>query len=132
MTMNDKMLTPGQVLQGKYTIEKELGRGGFAITYLAKNRGGDKMAIKILKDLDPIQTDYSKNKNNFLNEALKLKTVEHPNIVKVYEILEEDNNIIGIVMEYIEGESLNGKQLKEPKAIVYIHQVGDALLQSSS
>lgn len=125
--MNDKMLTPGQVLQGKYTIEKELGRGGFAITYLAKNRGGDKMAIKILKDLDPTQTDYLKNKNNFLSEALKLKTVEHPNIVKVYDIVEEVNNIIGIVMEYIEGESLNGKQLTEPEAIVYIHQVGDAL-----
>jgi serine/threonine protein kinase len=52
---------------------------------------------------------------------------EHPNIVKVYEIVEEANNIIGIVMEYIEGESLNGKQLTEPEAIVYIHQVGDAL-----
>ena len=32
------MLTPGQVLQDKYTIEKELGRGGFAITYLAQNK----------------------------------------------------------------------------------------------
>lgn len=98
--MNDKMLTLGQVLQDKYTIDKELGRGGFAITYLAQNRGGDKIAIKILKDLDPTQSDYLKNKNNFLNEALKLKTVERPNIVKVYDIVEEPNNIIGIVMEY--------------------------------
>jgi serine/threonine protein kinase len=42
------MLTPGQVLQDKYTIEKELGRGGFAITYLAQNKRGEKIAIKIL------------------------------------------------------------------------------------
>jgi eukaryotic-like serine/threonine-protein kinase len=32
------MLTPGQLLQDKYTIEKELGRGGFGITYLAQNK----------------------------------------------------------------------------------------------
>ena len=42
------MLTPGQVLQqDKYTIEKYLGRGGFGITYLAQNKRGEKMAIKI-------------------------------------------------------------------------------------
>ncbi len=42
------MLTPGQVLQNKYTIEKELGKGGFGITYLAQNKRGEKIAIKIL------------------------------------------------------------------------------------
>jgi serine/threonine protein kinase len=121
------MLTPGQVLQDKYTIEKELGKGGFGITYLAQNKRGEKIAIKILNNLDLTQPDYLKNKNDLFNEALKLKSFEHPNIVKVYEIVEEANNIIGIVMEYIEGKSLNGKQLTESEAIVYIHQVGDAL-----
>ena len=121
------MLTPGQVLQNKYTIEKELGRGGFGITYLAQNKRGEKIAIKILNNLDLTQPDYLKNKNDLFNEALKLKSFGHPNIVKVYEIVEEANNIIWIVMEYIEGESLNGKQLTESEAIVYIHQVGDAL-----
>ena len=121
------MLTPGQVLQNKYTIEKELGKGGFGITYLAQNKRGKKFAIKILNNLELTQPDYLKNKNDLFNEALKLKSFEHPNIVKVYEIVEEANNTIGIVMEYIEGESLNGKQLTESEAIVYIHQVGDAL-----
>ncbi len=121
------MLTPGQVLQDKYTIEKELGRGGFGITYLAQNKRGKKFAIKILNNLDLTQPDYLKNQNDLFNEALKLKSFGHPNIVKVYKIVEEANNIIGIVMEYIEGESLNGKQLTESEAIVYIHQVGDAL-----
>lgn len=122
------MLTPGQVLQDKYTIEKELGRGGFGITYLAQNKRGEKIAIKILQNLDDLtQPDYLKNKNDLFNEALKLKSFGHPNIVKVYEIVEEANNIIGIVMEYIEGESLKGKQLTESEAILYIHQVGDAL-----
>lgn len=99
------MLTPGQVLQDKYTIEKELGRGGFGITYLAQNKRGEQIAIKILNNLKLTQPDYLKNKNDLFNEALKLKSFEHPNIVKVYEIVEEANNIIGIVMEYIEGES---------------------------
>jgi serine/threonine protein kinase len=121
------MLTPGQVLQDKYTIEKELGRGGFGITYLAQNKRGEKIAINILNNLDLTQPDYLKNKNDLFNEALKLKSFGHPNIVKVYEIVEEANNIIGIVMEYIEGESLKGKQLTESEAIGYIHQVGDAL-----
>ena len=81
------MLTPGQVLQDKYTIEKELGRGGFAITYLAQNKWGEKIAIKILNNLDLTQPDYLKNKNDLFNEALKLKSFGHPNIVKVYEIV---------------------------------------------
>lgn len=77
------MLTPGQVFQDKYTIEKELGRGGFAITYLAQNKRGEKIAIKILQNLDDLtQADYLKNKNDLFNEALKLKSFGHPNIVK--------------------------------------------------
>ena len=67
------MLTPGQVLQNKYTIEKELGRGGFGIIYLAQNKRGEKIAIKILNNLDLTQLNYLKNKNDLFNEALKVK-----------------------------------------------------------
>jgi eukaryotic-like serine/threonine-protein kinase len=53
--------TPGQLLQGgKYTIERQLGKGGFGIIYLAKNKSGNPVAIKTIKNLDPGSSEFDK------------------------------------------------------------------------
>ncbi|TAF07553.1 MAG: hypothetical protein EAZ77_09405 [Nostocales cyanobacterium] len=119
----------GQQLQdGKYTIEKKLGHGGFGITYLAKDKKGNQFVIKTLKNTDIDSDDFDKFLQDFINEAIKLaKCSHHTHIVKVYECIKE-GDIWGMVMEYIKGEELgNLGILSESQALDYIQQIGNAL-----
>lgn len=120
--------TPGQVLQdGKYTIEKKLGQGGFGITYLAKDKKDNLVVIKTLKDTDQDSPDFDKCQQDFVNEALRLKGCQNPHIVKVYELIKE-GDLWGMVMEYIEGQDLGSLgKLPESEALLYIRQIGEAL-----
>ena len=141
-------LREGLELQnGKYRIIRVLGQGGFGITYLAENTYFDnKVAIKEFfpKDfcgrentshltLGPQNNaeTVEKLKVRFLKEAKNIAKLDHPGIVKIYDIFEE-NNTAYYVMDYIEGENLNEMvkrqgPLSEAKAVEYIKKVGGAL-----
>ncbi|WP_242038888.1 serine/threonine protein kinase [Anabaena lutea] len=122
----------GQQLQnGKYTIEKELGEGGFGITYLAKDNNGNFVVIKTLNNTVQKRYDFAKFQQDFLNEAIKLAKCSHPHIVQIYEVIYE-NDLWCMVMEYIDGEDLgslveNQGVLTEDVALKYIQQIGEAL-----
>lgn len=120
--------TPGQLLQGgKYTIERQLGKGGFGIIYLAKNKRGNPVVIKTIKNLDPGSSEFDKCQQDFVNQALRLKECQHPHIVQVYELIKEGESW-GMVMEYIDGQNLASFScLRETEALRYIQQVGEAL-----
>ncbi|MGM3307950.1 serine/threonine protein kinase [Anabaena sp. WFMT] len=122
----------GQQLQdGKYTIEKELGEGGFGITYLARDNHGNLVVIKTLNNTVQKRSDFAKFQQDFLNEAIKLAKCSHPHIVQIYEVISEDS-LWCMVMEYIDGEDLgslveNQGVLSEDVALMYIQQIGEAL-----
>ncbi|MGB5961885.1 MAG: serine/threonine-protein kinase [Coleofasciculaceae cyanobacterium] len=122
----------GQRLQdGKYTIEQELGEGGFGITYHAKDRNGRYVVIKTLNDRIQRRPDFAKFQQDFLNEALRLARCSHPQIVRIDEVIQEEQ-LWCIVMEYIDGEDLasrveNQGALPEAEALRYIQQIGEAL-----
>jgi serine/threonine protein kinase len=88
---------------GNYKFLSILGEGGMATVYLAENTMlGSLVAIKVLKE------DFVSNKNvrsRFLDEAKKMVRVKHPNIIQVYDLIDA-GDIVAIVMEYIEGQSL--------------------------
>lgn len=133
---------------GKYRIIKVLGQGGFGITYLAEQvMLGRKVAIKEFFYRDYCDreegTSYvtlgtSSNRktvqpfmNKFLKEARTISQLDHPNIIKIHDIFEE-NNTAYYVMEYIEGENLSEMvkrqgALPEATAVAYIKKVADAL-----
>ena len=122
----------GQKLQGgKYTIEQELGEGGFGITYRARDNNGRKVVIKTLNDNVQRRSDFAKFQQDFLNEALRLAKCSHPHIVRIDEVIQE-GQLWCIVMEYIDGENLasrieNKGALQEAEALRYIQQIGEAL-----
>lgn len=123
----------GQTLQnGKYTIEKVLGEGGFGITYLAvDNTTRQKVVIKTLNDQVQARRDFDQFQERFRDEAERLRQCQHPNIVKFYKLIKE-GHLSCIVMEYVEGQDLatlviQQQVLQETDALNYIQQIGDAL-----
>ena len=123
----------GQQLQGgKYVIEQELGKGGFGITYRAKDNNGRLVVIKTLNEQVQHRPDFAKFQQDFLNEAIKLAKCSHPHIVRMDEVIHEDV-LWCMVMEYIDGEDLasrveNQGVLSEAEALRYIQQIGEALI----
>ena len=94
-----------RLLGGRYEILEKIGEGGMAVVYKAKctllNRY---VAIKILK---PEFLEDKKFIENFRHESQAAASLTHPNIVNIYDVGLEGNNIHYIVMEYVEGETLN-------------------------
>ena len=113
-------LAPGYRLHW-YEIESILGQGGFGITYLARDTNLDqKVAIKEFLPTDlavrthdssvvpmsDAQVDtFGWGLNRFIAEAQTLARFQHPNIVVVHSVFEE-NNTAYMVMSYVEGETL--------------------------
>ena len=123
----------GQELQnGKFTIQKLLGRGGYGETYSAIDTNTNKtVVIKILNDIHRSKPNFEQQQDNFVKEAFRLAKCSHPHIVKVHDVIKE-GRLWGMVMEYIKGQDLaeyvkqKGK-LSEVEALKYIIQVGTAL-----
>ena len=143
-------LIPETKLQnGKYTILRTLGQGGFGITYLAEQVAlHRKVAIKefFMKEYcDRDETTshvtlgtsvgskelVARFRDKFVREAQIIAELEHPNIVKIFDVFEE-NGTAYYVMEFLNGDSLSERvkkngPLPEGEALKYIRQVAGAL-----
>ena len=142
-------LHKGHMLQGsKYRIERELGHGGFGITYLATQTGlNRKVAIKEFfmseyceRNAETSQVSVGssgsreivdKFRQKFIKEAQTIAALHHPYIIAIHDIFEE-NGTAYYVMEYHRNGSLadsvrNNGKLPEATAISYIRQLADAL-----
>ena len=107
------MTKEGTVLDGKYEILKEIGRGGMSIVYLARdNRLNKQWAVKEMKN------DGSKSRETLLKglerEANILKDVDHPVLPRIVDII-NSRGIIYVVMDFIEGTNI-AEILKEEGA----------------
>ena len=142
-------LLPGTYLQGdKYRIIDILGNGGFGITYLAEHElAGRNVCIKEFFPKEYYNRDDNSHsislgskgsakimdayKAKFMKEAKTIARLDHPNIIHIHDVFEE-NNTAYYVMEYIDGESLSTLvrergALAEAEAIKYIRAVAEAL-----
>ncbi len=133
---------------GRYRIVDSIGRGGFGITYLAEQvMAKRKVCIKEFfpKDYYKRESDtgsltlssegfgeaMNKFKAKFIKEAQTIAALDHPNIIHIHDVFEE-NGTAYYVMDYIEGESLSdivkrGGAMSERDAMAYIKQVAAAL-----
>lgn len=123
----------GKTLQnGKYTLDQELGRGGFGITYCATHHWLDQVVV--IKTVNPAlrqDKNFADFQRQFQGEAKRLAMCVHPGIVRVSDFFVE-HNLPYMVMDYIPGATLaevvcSYSPLTEATAIDYTRQVGAAL-----
>jgi eukaryotic-like serine/threonine-protein kinase len=92
-----------QVLAGRYSIERELGRGGMGIVLLARDVALDRpVAIKLLPAHLAAKPEA---RERFLREARTAAGLSHPNIVPIHAV-EEHGALVFFVMGYVDGDTL--------------------------
>jgi Protein kinase domain len=96
-------LAPGVVLQDRYEVADEIGRGGFSIVYRARDRRiGADVAIKLLV---PPPAAARLARERLRREVQAVRQFSHPNIVTVYDVV-DDGPWSFVVMEYVPGPDL--------------------------
>lgn len=121
------MIVKGDKINDRYQIIKTIGEGGMANVYLAKDTILDRnVAVKVLRgDL----ADDEKFVRRFQREALSASKLNHPNIVEMYDV-GEDNGSYYIVMEYVQGKTL--KSLVKKRGALTLPEVIDIMTQLCS
>jgi serine/threonine protein kinase len=100
----------GSVLDGQYQIESLLGKGGMGAVYLARHiLLGDRVAIKILP---PEVRSNAEWLRRFRREGQAARRFRHANAVTVYDLRTAADGIIYMVMEYVEGQTLDAELKK--------------------
>lgn len=121
------MIVKGQRINGRYEIIRSIGEGGMANVYLAYdtilNRN---VAVKLLRgDL----ANDEKFVKRFQREAIAASSLNHPNIVEMYDVGVDEENYF-IVMEYIDGVTL--KSLIKKRGALTVRETIDIMLQITS
>ncbi len=117
---------------GKYELHEQLGRGGFGTVYRAIDTSlGREVALKVLHPQLMVEESFVER---FKKEARTLATLEHPNIVMIYDLGETDGRVF-ISMRYLSGGSLQqllqkGGALGYEKSLAILKQVCAGLQQA--
>ncbi len=103
-------LREGVRIAGKYVIGRWLGEGGMGSVYLAVHETtGKRVALKHIRDSSTAQA-----RARFIREARAAARIHHPNVVDVYDVVEDDAGLF-LVMEQLEGETLATRMRRDPK-----------------
>ena len=118
---------------GRYTIERELGRGAMGMVYLGRDpKIGRTVAIKTMVLAQEFEGEKLEEvKERFFREAETAGRLNHPNIVTIYDV-GEDEDLSYIAMDYLKGENLLGfckpeKLLPAKEVFQVLAKVADAL-----
>lgn len=100
------MARMGEIIDGKYEVLREIGRGGMSVVYLAMDKRLNKQwAIKeFRKDKDDVSKQVALKA--LLDEANLMKKLDHPTLPRIVDII-DNHQTVYVIMDYIEGESLN-------------------------
>lgn len=124
------MLEIGSLVDGKYKILSEIGHGGMSVVYMAINEKANKTwAVKEVRKDGKL--DFNTVRQGLMAEIETLKRLNHPNLPSIVDVIEDHDSFI-IVMDYIEGRSLdkiieeNGAQ-PEAYVVEWAKQLCDVL-----
>lgn len=126
---------PGEVLLGKYRVERVLGKGGMGIVVAARHvHLGELFAIKMLL---PEAMDHHEAVERFLREARASAKLKGEHVARVHDVGSLENGIPYMVLEYLDGQDLKkvvrsrgGLPLDE--AALYVYQACEAVSEAHS
>lgn len=99
------MLEVGSLVDGRYKILNEIGHGGMSVVYMAINEKANKTwAVKEVRKDGSM--DFTQVRAGLIAEIDTLKKLNHPNLPSIVDVIEDNESLI-IVMDYIEGRSLD-------------------------
>ena len=144
--MSDTTFLPiGTLLSRQYRILQHIGAGGFGKTYLVEDQLGEKRVVKeffissmctrdvtthsVTVSVEENKQSFQEQLAKFKEEALRIYSLSHPNIVKVSALFNE-NDTAYYVMNYVEGESLAQKSKKEKLSEAQIRHYLDQILSA--
>src|SRR5881296_2522443 len=105
-SIGTEFLALQELLAGRYSIERELGRGGMGIVLLARDVALDRpVAIKLLP---PHLATRPDERDRFLQEARTAAGLAHPNIVPIH-LVEAHGDLVFFVMGFVDGETLRDR-----------------------
>lgn len=121
---------PGDLLDGRFRIERWLGAGGMGEVYIARQLGLDRPVA--IKTLLPQYASDPDARARFLREARVASSLRHPNVVEIYDVAESEG-VPFLAMELLRGVTLHemvgqGQALEVGDALVVTHQLLDALI----
>ena len=113
---------------GRFDLLQKIGEGGMGVVYKARDSRLDRLvAIKVLPESRAVDAD---RRARFIHEAKASSALNHPNIVTIHEVGEQDGRTF-MVMEFVDGKPLNEmiprKGMKLTEALRVAAQVADAL-----
>src|SRR5678815_3974001 len=104
-------------LAGRYSVDREIGRGGMATVYHARDvRHNRKVAVKVLNP----ELGAVLGVERFLAEIQVTANLQHPNLLPLFDS-GEANGLLFYVMPYVEGESLRALLEREKQLLSLIH-----------
>jgi serine/threonine protein kinase len=117
----------GRVIAGRFVLERRLGKGGMGVVYLANHNVLKRpFAVKLLR------REFVSNERalaRFFREARVASSVDHPNIVSIYDYGQTDKGEPYLVMEYVEGTLLYQLVIGSPSKCLHPLQAVDISLQ---
>ena len=107
-----------------YVVIGEAGRGGMGVVYHARDESLDRdVAIKVLPPSVAFNADRMAR---FQREAKVLASLDHPNIASIYELIEDEGKAY-VVMQYVDGESLDDWTSRGPMPLEDVVSIGSQI-----
>ena len=125
---------------GKYCVSREIGRGGFGVVYeVIQQSIGHRAAAKLLSPQLATDPKHQKYVERFNDEARATNLINHPGVIKIFDLGELPDHTLYILMEYLDGEplqsridkyQLDGKRLSPRKVFQIGSQLAGAMAQA--
>ena len=135
-TRGHRPLAQGTVLEGRYQVQRIIGRGGMSTVYAARDLRFSQVericAIKEMVDADPDPGTRALRLVNFERESALLATLNHAAVPKIYDYFSQ-GGLVYLVIEFVDGQDLERalQQHKQPfpeeSLIQWTHEIGSVL-----